>query len=295
MIAAESGLAFTCEGERLFGILHRPQRPSGVGVVVIVGGPQYRVGSHRQFVLLARALALRGHAVLRFDYRGMGDSEGAPREFMELNDDVQAAVDALCHAAPEVQRVVIWGLCSGATAALLHWHECRDARVAGLCLVNPWVRSFKTLARTRVKHYYGQRLLEREFWVKLLRGGVARQALSGLLQNLGTAFIRPSSNDDGGDYRLTMARAWAEYPGPVLLVLCSRDYTSKEFLEAVAIEPAWHGALERPRLQRLNVAGADHTFSSAAERQAMEAAVADWLDAEFTELTADRQSNLVTA
>ena len=295
MIATEFALAFPCAGDQLFGLVHRPARPSGVGVVVIVGGPQYRVGSHRQFVLLARALALRGHAVLRFDYRGMGDSDGAPREFMEINDDVQAAIGALCGAVPEVQRIVVWGLCSGATAALLHWQQWRDARVVGLCLVNPWVRSFTTLARTQVKHYYGQRLMERGFWVKLLRGGIAWQALAGLLRNLATAFLRPTRIDDGGDYRLTMARAWADFPGPVLLVLCGKDYTSKEFLEAVAIEPAWRGALARPRLTRLDAAGADHTFSSTPERQTMEAAVADWLDAEFTQPATRPQAAQVIA
>ena len=51
------------------------------GVLIVTGGPQYRAGSHRQFVLLARFLAARGMAVLRFDYRGMGDSEGAPRDY----------------------------------------------------------------------------------------------------------------------------------------------------------------------------------------------------------------------
>ena len=33
----------------------------------------------------------------------------------------------------------------------------RDPRVAGLALLNPWVRSDAGLARARVKHYYRQR------------------------------------------------------------------------------------------------------------------------------------------
>jgi hypothetical protein len=45
-------------------------------VVIIVVGPQYRAGLHRQFVSLARTLSTAGFLVLRYDYRGMGDSDG---------------------------------------------------------------------------------------------------------------------------------------------------------------------------------------------------------------------------
>ena len=62
---SESAIAFACAGERLLGIVTRPQQAATTGVVIVVGGPQYRVGSHRQFVLLARDLAEAGYAVLR--------------------------------------------------------------------------------------------------------------------------------------------------------------------------------------------------------------------------------------
>src|SRR5262245_37346209 len=48
---------FDCEGQRLFGILSQPASPGRRGVLIVVGGPQYRAGSHRQFTLLARDLA----------------------------------------------------------------------------------------------------------------------------------------------------------------------------------------------------------------------------------------------
>jgi pimeloyl-ACP methyl ester carboxylesterase len=78
---AEQAFSFSVEGDTLLGILHAPaivrSGTTGTGVVIVVGGPQYRGGSHRQFVQLARRLAHEGHAVLRFDVRGMGDSSGA--------------------------------------------------------------------------------------------------------------------------------------------------------------------------------------------------------------------------
>ena len=42
-----------------------------------------------------------------------------------------------------------------------------------MALLNPWVRSEATLAKAHVKHYYVQRLLSKEFWAKLVSGGLA--------------------------------------------------------------------------------------------------------------------------
>lgn len=272
---AEQTFVFDCDGEQLVGICS--PAPSDLGVVVVVGGPQYRAGSHRQFVLLARHLAGAGFPVLRFDVRGMGDSDGAQRSFESLTPDIAAAIAALCVQQPQVQRVVLWGLCDGASAALLYLQQKPDARVQGLVLLNPWVRSEASLARTHVKHYYRQRLLQREFWRKLLTGGVARVALSGLLDNLRKS--RRSGADPGAAmaFQQRMAAAWRAFPGRILLVLSGRDYTAREFQEFIRTDPAWAGALARPGLTTHEAAGADHTFSRIADRLALELVTARWL------------------
>jgi len=194
----EQALLFDCQGSQLLGVLSRGADPvQALGVVVVVGGPQYRAGSHRQFVQLARHLAAAGYAVLRFDCRGMGDSAGDRRPFEDLGDDVRAASTALLLAVPAVHGVVLWGLCDGASAALLSLRQGPDARVAGLCLVNPWVRSAASLAKTQVKHYYWQRLQERSFWAKLLSGRVAVAAARDLASNLRLALGAAHKADAG--------------------------------------------------------------------------------------------------
>ena len=61
-------LSFPCNGAPLVGIVHPAERPGRTGVLMVVGGgPQYRVGGHRQLVLWARQLAASGVAVMRFD------------------------------------------------------------------------------------------------------------------------------------------------------------------------------------------------------------------------------------
>ena len=55
-----------------------PRRRAEAGqpwVVLLNAGIIHRIGPNRLYVQLARRLASRGHAVLRFDLAGIGDSE----------------------------------------------------------------------------------------------------------------------------------------------------------------------------------------------------------------------------
>ena len=272
----EEAAAFDCAGAQLVGVLARPDTPGDTGVVVVVGGPQYRAGSHRQFVLLARALAEAGVPVLRFDYRGMGDSEGTPRDFQGASADIAAAIGTLQERVPEVQHVALWGLCDGASAALLYCFDTLDVRVKALCLVNPWVRSDASLARTQVRHYYLHRLMRAGFWVKLLRGGVAFNALGGLGRSLWVALRGNPRTPTQSTFQQRMAWAWETFAGRIFLLLSEDDYVAREFLDHASKDRAWQGALQHPRLVRHDLRGADHTFSSAA------------LQAQVAELTLQR-------
>lgn len=273
----ETALSFSCAGDTLAGVIHEPSKPASVGVIVVVGGPQYRVGSHRHFVLLARHLAVQGFAVLRFDPRGSGDSLGSPRSFEQLDADIGAAIDALLHHAPVTRQVVLLGLCDGASAALMYLHASADARVRGLCLLNPWVRSEQSLARTHVKHYYLQRLMEREFWRKLFAGKVGLHALGGLVGNLGLARAVGTAAADGARFQQRMAAGLAQFGGPVLLLLSENDYTAKEFVEFTRSDPAWRTALARPQVRQHVVPHADHTLSTSAARHAADETILRWL------------------
>ena len=89
----ERALGFSCHDSWLYGILSLPEKVISRGILIVVGGPQYRVGSHRQFMLLARHLAAHGVPVMCFDCRGMGDSEGDARNFEGIEDDLYCAID----------------------------------------------------------------------------------------------------------------------------------------------------------------------------------------------------------
>ena len=280
MIFTEEALVFEVAGEHLLGIVAKPDFPVDCGVLIIVGGPQYRVGSHRQFLLLSRRLATEGYPAMRFDYRGMGDSSGTMRDFDDVSEDIGVAVDAFQLACPIVKRVVLWGLCDAASAALLYVQMSRDRRIAGLVLLNPWVRSVASLAQTHIKHYYGQRLLQKVFWIKLLSGKM--QVLKSLQCFLNTLLQARGKSVQEENLSLTfqdrMAEGLKQFPGEVLLILSGQDYTAREFAGYIGSNAAWKGLSEDAKVRRIEVEDADHTFSSRVLRLSVEEIAKAWLD-----------------
>ena len=274
MTYAEQAVIFRCGDDALIGIVTIPAQPKKTALLIVVGGPQYRAGSHRQFVLLARILAAAGYASLRFDFRGMGDSTGTSPGFEHSQPDIAAATEALMQAVPSLARVVLWGLCDAASAALLYWHATHDLRVNGMVLLNPWVRSDETLARARVRHYYGQRLFAAEFWRKLLRGGIDirhtfRELSTSIAQTL-RAKKSPPLELAQLSFTQLMPQACKTFPGQLLVLLSGEDLTAREFQDCVEEDPAWAGALSRANVVQVLVPLADHTFSRAEWRGLVE-------------------------
>ena len=132
-----SAVKMASEGSILYGVVHDPRSNAKRGVLMVAAGA-YRVGAHRQFLLLARDWAADGIPVMRFDYQGQGDSEGAGAfNFDSLMHDIRSAIDCFTSAVPGIEKVVLWGLCEAALNSLLYAR--RDPRVDGLDLVNPQI------------------------------------------------------------------------------------------------------------------------------------------------------------
>lgn len=128
----------TCD---LFGVLHEPAAAGpNTGFVFCYPFAEEKLWVHRVFVNFARALGERGHAVLRFDYMGHGDSGG---EFAEATvesrlRDIACAVDALKNRAPAVERVGLLGLRFSAMLAAVAAE--RDETISHLIMWDPVIR-----------------------------------------------------------------------------------------------------------------------------------------------------------
>ena len=279
----EIAVCFDCQGQSLLGVMHEPAMPArDIIVVIVVGGPQYRVGSHRQFVLMARRFAAAGYPVLRFDYRGMGDSDGEPQGFEHVDDDIRAAIDAATNLSPGSRGVVLFGLCDAASALLMYASR-GDARVLGMLLANPWVRSPAGEAKAYIRHYYGRRLLQRSFWSKVISGQASGFAsLRSFLALWRRARLDGPGVDDtirtSASFIERMADGFARMRRPILILLSERDLTAHEFEECCGTSARWAVLTRRSNVQLAPVSGADHTFSGAQSLQAAVDTSIAWLD-----------------
>ena len=282
----EIPVSFQCGADYLYGVLHQPQKNSTRGVLIVVGGPQYRVGSHRQFILLARQLASVGIPALRFDYRGMGDSDGAVRTFETIDADIRKAIDVFIQQIPSLNEIVIWGLCDAASAAL--FYAPTDTRVSGLVLLNPWARTDAGKAGAYIKHYYLTRLIDPDLWRKIARGEFqVGAAVGSFWQQLMTwlGFKRAATTHDDkttntpapAALRLRMYDSLRRYSGRVLLILSGDDLTAGEFKDMVAASRPWRRLLRQARVTQRDLPGANHTFSRQAWRAQVETWTATWV------------------
>lgn len=286
----EQAIAFDCQGVPLVGIVHRGENPGRRGVLVVVGGgPQCRVGGHRQLTLWARHLSAHGYPVMRFDYRGMGDSHGAFRGFEHVDEDIQAALDEFFRQVPQLEEVVLWGECDAASAILFYAH--RDARVKGAVLLNPWVRTEEGAARATLRFYYVRRLMEPSFWRKVFSGrfnpfASAASALRLVMQARGAARpAPPPALPDGLSAALPadlplpdrMLAGLRRFRAPLMLVLGGRDIIAREFDLLTGGSPGWQQELGRATVTRHDLPEGDHTFSSALQRDQVAAWGLEWL------------------
>lgn len=265
----ERAVVFKCGEERLVGIVHGAGC-AATGVLVIVGGPQYRVGSHRQFLSLARYLASHNVPVMRFDYRGMGDSEGDLRSFEDAGDDIRVAIDTFLRNSSGLESVILWGLCDAASAAVLYAHT--DPRVKGMILLNPWVQTEAGQAEAYLRHYYIRRLFDKAFWQKVLHGKFElRNSLSSLLGFVNQsrscqAQATSTGKDDGGmsgDVSLTecMYKGLKQFQGKVGIIISGDDLTAAEFQYMVKGSRAWRKLIHAKGVEYHILPKANHTFS----------------------------------
>ncbi len=217
-------IGFDCGGDRLAGTLDHAE--GRTGLLIVSGGNEIRIGAHRGMALLAQRVAAAGYPVMRFDRRGIGDSEGRNRAFRESGDDIAAAARTFRQALP-VERMVGFGNCDAATAlALFHQRAGIDA----LLLANPWVIEGESdlPPPAAIRARYAQRLRDPRQWLRLASGGVN---IGKLVKGLRNSARPPRKDNPLAD---AMAKALESSNAPTTILLAERDNTAIAFRAAFA-------------------------------------------------------------
>ena len=152
--------AFFSNGLRLDADLHLPDAETGAPYPVVIPCSGYQGLKVIHPERFARALTERGYAVVAFDYRGFGLSEGergrlVPQEWAE---DVRAAVDRVSsHPGLDPGRIALlgWGLGGGVVVA----EAADDERVRVVVACNAIADGYRS---TRTMHDEGS-------WDELLK------------------------------------------------------------------------------------------------------------------------------
>ncbi len=227
------------------------------GLLIVSGGNEVRSGPWGSQAELADRIAAAGFPVMRFDRRGVGDSEGQNGGFTTSAPDLQAAVGAFRAHVPTLRRIVAYGNCDGASALMLaHGAGC-DA----LVLANPWTFDPEPepaaeaaaapappaptpMPPAALRNYYLRRLFNPAALKRLFSGKVkVTDMASSLVEAVGP---------DGppGQLASDMAQGLTEFTGPVAILLAENDRTAQAF------KAVWDKGDTRLRL----CPGAGHSF-----------------------------------
>lgn len=253
-------ITFECEGSSLVATLD--EAPGTTALLLVSGGNEVRAGAWNGQARFAARIAAQGFTVLRFDRRGIGDSEGENTGFTGSADDLLSAVAALRHARPDVTRIFAMGNCDAASALML----AGGAGCDGLILSNPWTFEDESAEEEApaevVRAHYRRRLADPAAIRRLLTGKVGlRQLVRSLV-----ATLRPPPPPDSGGLAHDMRQGILAFGGPVRFLIAGRDRTG------LAFTARWDKA--DPRLR--TCPDATHSY--------VEAGSQDWLVQQVIEL-----------
>lgn len=298
-------VSFRLDGFRLFGTLSHP--PAGAarqntGIVLINPGPTDRNGPQRLYYKIAERFSKEGYPVLRFDARGVGESEGecyADLEGAPILDpftriqtgiwipDTLAALDFLMQRAG-VQRVVLGGLCGGAITALLAGAEHPD--VAGVFLLgNPPTLSSKTAdvkdlpesVLARDAKLYWKKLLRPSAWMRLLTFKTDFKTLFKVIGSRLQPSVKPkvengaeAENSKLNPFYMRSFKAAVARGKKLLFVYAENDYLWNEFKEYFV--PTLQAGSARP-FDLKTIPQANHNLTEAEWQEQFHEALSAWL------------------
>lgn len=217
-------IGFDCEGARLAGTLDEGNKPTGL--LIVSGGNEIRSGAHSGQAAMAAHFASLGYPVLRFDRRGVGESEGDNSGFEASGPDIAAAVSAFRREVPTLNRTIAFGNCDAASALALFAKD-----VDALVLANPWVIEGKSddaptpPSAAAVRARYWNRLKNPRSLIDLFTGKIDLRKLAGGL-------VRATKQDAQTGLAARIGVVLEASTVPTAILIAQRDTTAMAFMAA---------------------------------------------------------------
>jgi len=277
---------------QMVGIVTRPAGfapPRSAPAVVLLGaGLVHHVGPNRLIVRLARRLAARGLASVRFDHRGIGDS--APRldgKRFEVSA-VEEAGEVMDHLETRegVHRFVLLGICSGAETALAAARE--DPRVVGVGMINGGGQGAGAAwdayeySRSQVRYYLREAVFNLDSWRRALTGRIRYQLLiAALVRRVRDRLAPPAAVDSAARETARDIEALVGRGVHFLWTHSERDFSRDYFDTMFGMDAK--DLFASGRVRREIIPFVDHTFTARHGQARFLEVVERWLD-EMTQL-----------
>lgn len=227
-------LTFECQGHALAGTLDTA--PGKTGLLIVSGGNEIRAGAFSGQASIAGRIAAAGFPVFRFDRRGIGDSDGENRGFRNSEKDILAAAEAFGAMCPQLDRLIAFGNCDGASALMLMNQNPFDALIPS----NPWTiedtEETDLPSPEEARSRYAAKLANPREWKRLLTGGVNLRKLATGLKQASKARAAPSS------LAQEMQRSLDQSGKAAVILLAANDRTAQVFEQRWSSE---HYPIER--------------------------------------------------
>jgi len=275
---------------RNFGILTEREDATRTDLcaVFLNAGAVRRIGPNRMWVEASRRWAARGVPSLRLDLEAIGDSDGDPTAFADVNAfyrpglerQVTAALDLL-QARGLGERFILVGLCSGAYWAFQI--AVTDERVAAVALLNPRTLIWDPHVFVRLASRDARKVLARASWGRFLRGRIGPRRVASVARALA---IRFGDGVRDGIHRLRSRGA--ARPDTVESLLAGLDRQGTNVVLAFSDEEPLCGWLEDiglparfrrwPNAAFVRLPGRDHTVRPIVAQVAVQALLDRVLD-----------------
>lgn len=249
--------------DQIFASLDIPDdRSSKSALIIVSGGNEIRSGSHNSQSQLAQYMSAKGYYVLRYDRRGVGDSEGENTGFENSRDDILAAAQFMREKIGPEAKISAFGNCDAASALILN---CDGLGINALILANPWTYdpieeapesnevAHQAPSAAAIRARYWARIKNPRSLIDLFSGKID---LSKLIKGL----MRASKKEELSIVSQAISRKLSDAQIPIDILIADKDSTAMAYMGAHNSK-AFAQVRENPNVKISKLDSASHSFA----------------------------------